>query len=218
MLGPTPMINASYGEDVEMPPIRVRSQDETEPVYTSPTCLPDSILLSLQPIFQIRNPILMFPSMLRTKLKMNYATHLDRKIATKLSLRFFRRLYDWYLEQGEEIRPKIIDADDIMTNKDVVRQLCLETGLDPDSVQYEWETREEEDPLKKEMTARINASTGILPGLEARGLDIESEKVKWTAEFGEVDGQRLAKYVIDAMPDYHYLHSRRVNAVQSENP
>jgi len=70
MLGPTAMLNASYSEDIEIPPIRVRTRGEIVPVYTSPSYLLDSILLSLQPIFQIRNPILMFPSMLRKKLKM----------------------------------------------------------------------------------------------------------------------------------------------------
>jgi len=127
-------------------------------------------------------------------------------------------VYGWYLQQGEDIRPRIIEADDIMSNKDVVHQLCIETGLDRDSIQYEWKIREEADPLKKKMMERITASTCIVPGLEARGLDIETEKSKWKAEFGEKDSERLAKYVMDVMPDYLYLHSRRVQSVQSKSP
>jgi hypothetical protein len=46
--------------------------------------------------------------------------------------------------------------------------------------------------------------------LEARCLDIEAEKVKWIAEFGDEDGEIMSKYVYDAMPDYEYLLEHRV--------
>ncbi|KAF2854783.1 hypothetical protein T440DRAFT_464924 [Plenodomus tracheiphilus IPT5] len=212
IMGPNQMLKAAYGEADDRAPIVLRNRNEAEPVHTNPSSLPDSVLLSLQPIFQIRHPILMFPSMLRSQCKMKMSENLDRRVRTTLSLRFSRELYDWYLKQGEEMSPKVIDADDIMSNKAVVRQLCLETGLDPDAVQYEWATREEPDPMKKVMTDKIISSTGILPGLEARGLDLETEKKKWKAEFGDEDGELLAKYVQDAMPDYEYLYSQRVHS------
>lgn len=217
-MGPNQMLKATYGDADAKPPILVHNRDEPESVHTSPSSLPDSVLLTLQPIFQIRHPILMFPSFLRSQIKMKTSERLDRRVTAMSSLRFSRQLYEWYLNQGEDTKPKVIDADDIMTNKAAVRQLCLETGLDPDSVQYEWSTRDEPDPLKKIMTDKIIASTGILPGLEAQGLDFETEKAKWKAEFGDEDGETMAKLVQDAMPDYEYLHSRRVGAVQPENP
>ena len=60
----------------------------------------------------------------------------------------------------------------------------------------------------------LNASKGIEPGLEARSLNIEEEKVKWAAEFGEKDAEDLAKFVHEAMPDYEYLLKRRVRGDQ----
>ncbi|KAI8935781.1 hypothetical protein NX059_007301 [Plenodomus lindquistii] len=217
-MGPNQMLESVYGESNAMPPIVLHARNEAESDHTNPSSLPDSILLSLQPIFQIRHPILMFPSMLRSQIKLNLAEGVDRRMAATMSLRFPRDLYDWYLTQGEDTSPKIIDADDIMSDKAAVRQLCLETGLDPDSVQYEWAAREEQDPLKKVMLDKISTSTGILPGLEARGLDLETEKAKWKAEFGNEDGELMAKYVRDAMPDYEYLHSQRVRSLQPHNP
>lgn len=60
----------------------------------------------------------------------------------------------------------------------------------------------------------INASKGIIKGLGARSLDIESKKIKWKAEFGEEEAGRLAKFVNDAMPDNNYLLSRRTRVKQ----
>jgi hypothetical protein len=58
------------------------------------------------------------------------------------------------------------------------------------------------------------ASKGIEPGLEARYLDIETEKAKWIAEFGKRDGLSIAKFVYDATPDYEYLLERRVRGAE----
>ena len=107
----------------------------------------------------------------------------------------------------------ILDADDIMKDREAVRQLCREIEFDPDAVQYEWEAREETDPAKAAFLSTIAASTGIKPGLEARCLDIEAEKAKWVEEFGEVDAADLAKAVEAAMPDYEYLLSHRVRSM-----
>ncbi|CBX90443.1 hypothetical protein LEMA_P065690.1 [Plenodomus lingam JN3] len=215
-MGPYPLLKSVYGEKGAPPPIIMHHPDEAQDAHTSVSSLPDSVLLSLQPIFQIRHPILMFPSMLRSQIKAGASKGFDRRVRATASLRFSRELYDWYLKQGEETQPKVIDADDIMTDKAAVGQLCLETGMDPDSVQYEWATREEPHPMKAIMLDKICSSTGILPGLTAQGLTLEAEKAKWKTEFGEEDAELLAKHVQDAIPDYEYLHSRRVRSVPSE--
>jgi hypothetical protein len=93
-----------------------------------------------------------------------------------------------------------------------VRQLCVDTGLDPDAVQYKWEVRHEEHPQRAHFVKAIYASTGIIKGLHTSNLDMEAEKVKWKAEFGEEDGEMMAKVVHDAMPDYQYLLSQRSRA------
>lgn len=102
-----------------------------------------------------------------------------------------------------------------MNNPAAVRQLCVEVDLDPEAVQYEWETPPEEtDPRKAAFLSTINASQGIKKGLDAKSIDIEQEKIKWQAEFGEEDAEDMARFVYDAMPDYEYLLKRRVRGAQ----
>jgi hypothetical protein len=156
----------------------------------------------------------MFPSMIRAQrdaLKKDgqpAARPTDLFAATTLTLRFTRELYDWYSSQNGPT-PRIIDADDIMNDGDAVRKLCVQTGLDPDAVQYEWEKRTVEDPLQARFLSTISASRGILPGLAAKGLDLEAEKRKWMAEFGEEDAEDLKGFVEGSMGDYEYLVARR---------
>jgi hypothetical protein len=133
----------------------------------------------------------------------------DYFVSTMLTLRFTRELYEWYCSQPSGPVPRIIDADDIMNDRDAVRKLCVQTGLDPDAVQYEWEERTVEDPLQKRFLSTIYASKGILPGLAAKGKDLEKEKEKWKGEFGEEDGEALARFVGRAIGDYEYLVARR---------
>jgi hypothetical protein len=165
----------------------------------------------MQPIFQIRHPALMFPSMVRTQgAVMEDSNTRNPRVYSTLTLRHSRAVYDWYLANASsERKPRVIDADDIMNNPAAVRQLCVETGLDPDAVQYEWEEVHEENPLIARFKSTINASKGIIKGMDARSLDIEKEKTKWKAEFGEEEAENLAKYVNDAMPDYEYMLSHR---------
>jgi hypothetical protein len=206
-----------YDADKNVEPLVVYERDAPKSPHTSPTSLPDSLLLSMKPIFQIRHPILMFPSMVRAENKaMGPIRPRELMLAATLTLRHSRSLFDWYLSQGGEVRPQVIDADDIIGNKAAVRHVCVETGLDPDAVQYEWETREEPDPLMAAFLSTINASKGIIPSLAARGLDFETEKAKWKAEFGDEDGEDLAKFVSDAMPDYEYLLSQRTYLGQGD--
>jgi len=189
------------------------STNGAKATHTNPTCLPDEFLLDLQPIFQIRHPGLMFPSMVRTDQKaMPGVKPSDLKVTAMLSLRVSRALYDWYDNNTKATKPRIIDADDIMNSPEAVRELCLQTGLDPDAVQYKWETWEEADPMKATFLATIRTSNGILPGMDSQKLDIEEERTKWKAEFGEEEGEYLARKVYAAMPDYEYLLARRTQA------
>ncbi|PTQ27066.1 hypothetical protein MARPO_0228s0003 [Marchantia polymorpha] len=216
--GPDKLFARTFDGD-EVDPLVVYERNAPKSPHTNPTSMPDSLLLSMQPIFQIRHPVLMFPSMLRAMIKLNgRARPRDLEVTAMLTLRYSRDLFDWYLNHGGEVKPKVIDADDIINDRAVVRQLCIETGMDPDAVQYEWEIREEKDPLKAIFLSTINASTSVIPGLVARGLDFDIEKVKWKAEFGEGDGEDLAKLVQDAMPDYNYLLSQRTLPGQVDSP
>jgi hypothetical protein len=179
--------------------------------HTNPTSLPDRFLSAFQPIFQIRHPALMFPSMLRAQSRvMDNSNTRNPRVYCSLTLRHSRALYDWYLENENKTgrKPKIIDADDIMNNPAAVRQLCLDTNLDPDAIQYEWEEQKEENVLKASFLSTINTSKGILKGLDSGNLDIEAEKSKWKAEFGNETGEEMAEFVYKAMPDYEYMLSQ----------
>lgn len=213
--GPDKFFTRIYGND-EVEPLILKERNAPDSAQTNPTSLPDTLLLSVRPIFQIRHPILMFPSMVRAEQKtfgLGAVRPRDPILAVTLTLRHSRALFDWYNSQGPNSHPQVIDADDIINHKAAVRHICLATGLSPDAVQYKWETKEETDPQKAVFLSTINSSKGIIPGLASCGLEIEAEKAKWKAEFGDEDGEDLAKFVLDAMPDYNYLLSRRTYRV-----
>ena len=96
-----------------------------------------------------------------------------------------------------------------MNDRDAVRKLCIQTGLNPDAVRYEWEERTLDDPLMARFLSTLSASKGILPGLGSKGLDLEVEKEKWEKEFGGEDSEDLASFVRDAIGDYEYLVARK---------
>lgn len=199
--------------------LRLYERDAPNSTHTNPTILPDSLLLSLQPIFQIRHPMLMFPSLVRAQSKaLGPTPPRDMKSTAISTLRYSRELFDWYDKHEQAMTPQVVDADDIINDKNAIRQLCLSTGLNPDAVQYEWEPRVETDPIKAAFVSTVYASNGIIPSLSSRGLDIEKEKEKWRAEFGEEDAEDLAKLVVDAMPDYDYLLSRRTYTAKVDTP
>jgi hypothetical protein len=207
--GPDKMFTHIYSSD-KVKPIRLHERGVVNSPYTNPTSLPDSLLLSMRPIIQIRNPILMYPSMLRAVSKaMGPIRPRQPMLEWILTLRHSRAMYDWYANHGGSLQPQVIDADDIINDKAAVRHICLMTGLDPDSVVYEWEEREEPDPRKAVFLSTINTSKGIIPSLAAQGVDLETEKEKWKAEFGGEDSEDLAKVVLESMADYKYLLSKR---------
>jgi len=207
--GPAKMFTHVYSSD-KVEPLKLQERGLVNSSHTNPTSLPDSILLSMRPIIQIRNPILMYPSMVRAVSKaLGPVRPRQPMLEFILTLRHSRAVYDWYLNQGGNLQPQVIDADDIINDKAAVRHICLVTGLDPDSVAYEWEEREEPDPRKAVFLSTIYTSKGIIPSLAAQGVDLETEKEKWKAEFGEEDSEDLAKAVLESMADYKYLLSKR---------
>ncbi|CAN9432057.1 unnamed protein product [Alternaria sp. RS040] len=214
LLGPDKIFQSIYPDD-KAPSLIVHQRNAPQngdTVPTNPTSVPDNLLLSLQPIFQIRHPMLMFPSMVRAQRAWKAETRpCSPYCRAVLTLKHSRALYDWYVKYGAKagITPRVIDADDIMNNPAAVRQLCEQTGLSADDVQYEWEERKVEDPLMARFLSTINASKGIKPGLGAKGKTLEAEKKKWVEEWGEEDAEDMARFVSEALPDYEYLHSRR---------
>lgn len=208
-------MSSAYKNDTVEPLILHERGAPTADPHTNPTSLPDSFLLQFQPIFQIRNPVLMFPSLVRAQASVNFAPRpQDLLCQVMLSLHALRALYDWYAEQSatSHVIPRLIDADDVMNDPATVRLLCTQTGLDPDAIVYEWEQRVVENPMHARFLSTLSNSTGIVKGLDAQGKTVESEMEKWVAEWGKENAEEMARLVREAMPDYEYLWSKRTKA------
>ncbi|KAF1915288.1 hypothetical protein BDU57DRAFT_518183 [Ampelomyces quisqualis] len=210
---PTKFFSALYPTDTPNLPslnLHERNVPPSTSARTNPTSLPDSFLLSMQPIFQIRHPALMFPSMYRALKTRFVQTTSEPLVAAILTLSHSRALYDWYTTHAPASRlPRVIDADDIMNSPAAVRRLCEQTGLSAEHVLYEWDERAAEDPVKKVFLSTIYASKGIVKGKDASALNVAAEREKWVGEWGVDDAQGIARFVDEAMADYEYLHSRR---------
>lgn len=187
------------------------------------TVLPDGVLLRCLPAFLIRHPALAFPSYYRVMLSFEggdkqKVESMTNDIAAICTLRWTRKLYDWYVAAWEgQKSPIVLDADDMVDHPELSRHFCDLVGLDPSKVKYEWEaadqeksTQDHENPVRKHTRATLMASSGITPGKTSRGLSIEDEVVKWRVEFGDLIATRLQQWVQGAMADYEYLSSQRL--------
>lgn len=126
-----------------------------------------------------------------------------------MTLSWSRFMYEWYLSHG--ITPLIIDGDDIQNSPETVKMLTRETGLDPDSVIFSWETREAQGQAMKAFTSTIYASTGVVKGKDSTCMDLEANKRKWLEEFGEEWGTEIGRHTDAAMEDYLWLKERKIH-------
>ncbi|KAF4219337.1 hypothetical protein CNMCM8980_003068 [Aspergillus fumigatiaffinis] len=190
----------------------------------NPTVLPSQYLVTWRPIFVIRHPALSFASYYRTSLRA-YASKdmsplrceaLETHRKTQMSFSFTRSLYDWYVEwsitKGDtNIVPVLLDADDYISDPEIVRRLARELGLDESSVQCSWSPRTHQgvDYFLRVWRETVDSSRGVRKDKMVRNLDIGDEYMKWKAEFGDSVAHMLLDCVMNAMPDYHYLRSKR---------
>ena len=142
-------------------------------------------------------------------------------MTAEVTMKWHRALYDFFSEHfaNDSIWPIVIDADDVMTCPQLVGKYAQLTGLDESKVRYSWDKAGEEElnklsHVEQRMLSSINASTTIDQSKVAGKVDIDQEVVKWKAEFGEEGAQKLERWVRDAMPDYEFLHSRRLRLEQ----
>lgn len=126
----------SVDKKLELPELCVEEPGSAAPTaHSSCLCLPDDLLMTWQPVILIRNPALMFPSLARAEIDT------ERRLggphdAAVMTLSWTRDLYEWFSKRG--IQPLVIDADDIIKDPGVVREVCHVTGMDPDAVITEW--------------------------------------------------------------------------------
>ncbi|KAF2652409.1 hypothetical protein K491DRAFT_695642 [Lophiostoma macrostomum CBS 122681] len=189
----------------------------------NPTVLPDAFLLNLNPTFLIRNPLLTFPSLLRTSID-NEGLETVLKAAEsgagfntyrwECTFHWSRLLYEFYTANGVGA-PIILDADDL-ANEDLMKRYAVAVGLDPQALRWEWAKAGEKDVeglrvFERRMKDTILGSSGIVK--EKMGgtktLALEEEVQRWKKEFGELLAGRLEGLVRDAWRDYEWLKERR---------
>ncbi|KAF7523207.1 hypothetical protein PCG10_006786 [Penicillium crustosum] len=199
------------------------------------TFMSDEYLRTWQVAFIIRHPALVYPSFYRALQKMSKVRMFDDDgikgvTTTNVSMKWTRKLFDWCLEQPDEsVTPLVIDANDVIHNPGAVAKFCEKVGLDPASLQFEWndsarssenwgngantanaEAPESDKIVASIMYSTLEESTGVVKNKAPASVDIDAEVVKWRVEFGDEIAELLEKSTRDSMPDYEYLKANRV--------
>ncbi|KAI0391416.1 hypothetical protein F5Y17DRAFT_409864 [Xylariaceae sp. FL0594] len=193
------------------------------------TPLSDEFLKTWHPTFLIRHPAKMLPSLFRTALEdgvqLNGRGRSKREpYDVESTLKFVRTLHDFYLQsygRDDSQWPIVLDADDIMMYPELVTKYAELVDLDPGKLQFSWEKVSQAKldalvPAQKIMFRTFNSSTGVEKDKVAGNIDVTAEAEKWKSEFGPELGGKLERRVRDAMPDYEYLHARRLRLGESQ--
>ena len=187
-------------------------------------------MLSWQPIILIRNPIAVFESWLRVEGRpypeVNSA--LGRIYTT---LKHQRRIFDWYDNRKqnrddaltEAKAPIVLDADDLIEDREALYKLCSSTGMCTDELILEWEAKvnsgaPSEGNLQhlqhlqqfEPFFRTIWNSTGVDRSKMAKDLDLANKQAEWLAMFGVDRATQLVERVNESWPDYEYLRSFRL--------
>lgn len=215
--------------------VQIPSTYAQEPTHSSlnPTILPDEFLKTWLPTFLVRHPALVFPSRYRALVDVRHTlsimTEEEELVQLELAMTYHwtRTLFDWYTQQlsqtdqaasdsNDVAWPLVLDADDIISNPQVVVRFCEILGLDPAKLQFEWAPATAEDLayLPSDLTRRaistLSASASILRDKTAANLDIDVEARKWQEEFGNGMGEKMERWVRAAMPDYEFMRAKRL--------
>ena len=208
-----------YGDDPDLNrPWVLQSSTGIGHTADNPTVLPNHALLApgTVPIFTIRHPVLMVPSIYRTIREVE-STNNEIMIFSS-TLRWQRLLHDWYLQHGTAvgIKPLIVDAEDYQGSGChlFMDRLCDAAGLDKNSVIYSWEKASDNElksmpSIVAEIKKTILGSSGVIEGLGSASLDLEAEEAKWLELFGLEGQQEIKELVERTMDDYEYLKAHK---------
>ena len=61
----------------------------------------------------------------------------SRILNSDMTMRWSRQQWEWYQIQG--VNTVVLDADEIITQPDVIKRYCEFTGLDYEKCRFEWE-------------------------------------------------------------------------------
>ena len=194
----------------------------------NPTVLSNEYLGSWVPIFLIRHPALVFPSLCRGVLEASVQINLchdkmevGKHIQEQMTFSYTRCLYDWYVryfrESSEEDRasstsPILLDSSDLINDPRLVSALAERLGLDQTKVQLSWDsgTRTYADEVRNIFQRTLNSSTGIIKEKAVVDFNMAVLESKWKKEFGDELGDVISDCVRTAMPDYEYLRDKRL--------
>ncbi|KAF7919359.1 uncharacterized protein EAE97_011691 [Botrytis byssoidea] len=218
LMNPVALTKLIYNEEVGEEGWTVKAFDSQTRSIGNDTLLPDEFLKGWMPTFLIRHPALVIPSFLRARhdvegLEYSRKEWKSRKLQT--SMKWSRDLYDWYCSQGTE-EPIVLDADDIMTNRDIMVKYAKIIGADPTRLRFSWEVKPAEQDWGestaawKRMSSTLRSSSGVLEGKTSAGLVVEEEVEKWKEEFGNEIAGELETWVRDAMPHYEHMKVKRL--------
>jgi hypothetical protein len=146
------------------------------------------------------------------------------ELALDMTLHWMCTLFDWYTqclsksESGSDADvtwPLVLEADDIMTEPEVIITFCEIVGMDATKLQFAWRPASEDDlaqlrPVERRMLSTLSGSAGIIKGKTSANLDIDVEAKKWREEFGEYEGEKMEKWVRAAMPDHEFMKAKRL--------
>ncbi|KAE8369273.1 hypothetical protein BDV27DRAFT_121043 [Aspergillus caelatus] len=201
------------------------------------TVFPDQYLETWRLTFLIRHPALAFPSFYRAmreleKEEFAQPHEICPLMELNATLRWSRLLYDWSCQHEDkstigcdrDIRyPLVLDAQDIIHHPEILARYCKLIGLNPVHLKSEWNVPDRKmqngaaDNINHKspesvMKFTLDNSSHVLKDKTPAIVDIGLERKGWDQEFGISIGEAMEKWVREAMPDYNYLRSRRLQA------
>lgn len=177
------------------------------------TLIPDSLLLhpGTVPIMTTRHPALTAPAGMAAMMNMeNSGTRCNLMVALTL---WQRELYDWYVVNG--ITPLVVEAEDYMSDEEVIRSLAKKAGLKPEKCVFKWEKTGEDQqkgmhPMYILLQQTLLNSEGLVKSKSIKKVDLDEEIVKWREQFGPDNAEWMAEKVRESMPDYEFLRSKKI--------
>lgn len=200
------------------------------PKCINPTLFPDEFLMTWKPTFLIRHPALAFPSLYRALLELEGCDDEDDELQVLgqhcMTLRWARLLYTWYkqtsqmqhpwpYEQDDVEWPIVLDADDVISNPELVRKYTEMLRLDSSELAFSWTPATNQELLQMDTATKryldtLLGSGKIMKDKTSDNIDIEMQSKQWKTEFGEAAATRIEQLVREAMPDYEMLKANRL--------
>lgn len=176
--------------------------------------LSDEFLRTWIPVFSIRHPAQIAESFYRAENRVRPLAIPVKEHEYYITLKYAREIYDWYLN-NTDIKPIVIEADDLMEGREAIQRLCAATGLDPNHVMYSWDAKDVSNdaslnPFMKSYLAGLHASTGIDKSKMSKNLTIEGKYLQWQNEWGVEVADYLKQLVDCTYDDYKYLYANKI--------